>query len=143
MKTPLIAIVALLIFLTGCASGPSYSDYSATIPALSPEKGRIYFYRTAMLGAAIQPAVKVNGDKVGSAKPKGFFYYDVAPGEYTIETSTEVKRRLTLILEKGQTRYVRLGVSMGFMAGHIYPELVDTEVGAKEIAGCNYAPGGK
>lgn len=143
MKLPLLVLLALSAFFAGCASGPSYSDYQGSIPAVAADKGRIYFYRTAVMGAAIQPAVKVNGVKVGSAKPNGFFYYDVVPGEYAVETTTEVKRKLTLTMEKGQTRYVRLGISLGFLAGHVYPELVDTDVGAKEIASCKYAPGEK
>jgi hypothetical protein len=100
------------------------------------DAGRIYFYRTAVMGAAIQPDVKVNGQAVGSAKPQGFFYIDRPAGEYKIETSTEVTRTLSLVLEKGQARYVRLNISLGFFAGHVFPELVEDAVGTKEIADC-------
>ncbi len=141
MKAPIVVVIALLGLLTGCASGPSYSSYA--IPEVSADKGRIFFYRTALMGAAIQPDVKVNGNKVGTAKAKGFFYYDAIPGAYSIETSTEVNRKLALTLEKGQIRYVRLGISMGFMVGHVYPELVDPEVGKEEILRCNYILEGK
>jgi hypothetical protein len=98
--------------------------------------GRVFFYRTSILGAAIQPDVKLNGEKVGSAKPKGFFYVDRPAGAYKVETSTEVTRTLSFTLEKNQTRYVRLNISMGFFAGHVYPELVDTATAEKEIAAC-------
>jgi hypothetical protein len=27
---------------------------------------------------------------------------------------------------------------MGFFVGHVHPELVDTEIGAKEITECSY-----
>lgn len=40
---------------------------------------------------------------------------------------------LTFRLERGQTRYVRLNISMGLMVGHVYPELVEDAVGKKEI----------
>ncbi len=53
-------------------------------------------------------------------------------------TSTEVDRSLSFTLDAGQTRYVRLNISMGFFVGHIYPELVEPEVGAKEIVECSY-----
>jgi len=135
----LIALLALTtIVFSGCASGPSYSAYRSNIPQLAPEKGRIYFYRTSVLGAAVQPAVRVNGSEVGSSTPKGFFYYDCAPGEYVVETSTEVTRKLSLVMAKGQERYVRLNISMGFFVGHVYPELVDNSVGTAEIEKCNY-----
>ena len=100
--------------------------------------GRIYIYRTSILGAAIQPDVKVNGDVVGSAVPNGFFYVDLKPGNHEIVTSTEVDRKLSLSLEKGETRYVRLNISMGFFVGHVYPELVDPEEGRKEIQDLHY-----
>lgn len=124
--------------LVGCASGPKYSQVRSTLPPLPADNGRIYFYRTAVVGAAVQPAVKLNGEKVGIAKAKGFFFVDSPPGNFEVETSTEVKRLLSLTLEEGQTRYVRLNVSMGFFVGHVYPELVETQVGEKEIVKCSY-----
>lgn len=124
-------------FIMGCASGPKYGQ--VRIAQLGQENGRIYFYRiTGAFGAAIQPAVKLNGQVVGVAKPTGFFYVDRAPGNYEVETSTEVNRRLTFTLEKGQTRYVRLNIGMGVFVGHVYGELVENEKAEKEIAGCSF-----
>ena len=74
--------------------------------------------------------------KIGTAKPGGFFFVDRVPGNYQVETSTEVKRQLSLTLEKQQTRYVRLNLAMGFFVGHVFPELVDDATGEKEIAKC-------
>jgi hypothetical protein len=124
--------------MTGCATGSKYSQMKASIPALAQDNGRIYFYRIAELGAAVQPAVKLNGEEVGTAKPDGFFYVDRPPGNYTVETSTEVKRELSLNLDKNQIRYIRLNVSMGFFVGHIYSELVEDAVGENEISDCYY-----
>jgi hypothetical protein len=134
----LLIIGCCAALISGCATGPKYNEVKASIPPLSQESGRIYFYRTAVLGAAVQPAVKLNGQEIGTAKPKGFFYVDRAPGDYQVETSTEVKRRLSLTLDKGQARYVRLDISMGFFVGHVYPELVENEAGEKEISECSY-----
>jgi hypothetical protein len=88
------------------------------------------------MGAAVQPEVKLNGEVIGKAVPKGFVYLDKAPATYEIMTSTEVDRKLSLTLDKGQVRYVRLDISMGFFVGHVYPELVDSDVGEKEIQDC-------
>jgi len=133
------ALLIIVALLGGCASGPDFSEYSPKIPPVDPQMARIFLYRPGSFGAAIQPAIRVNGTEVGIAKAEGAFYYDVPPGEYTIETRTEVVRKLTLKLEKGDVRYVRFGVSMGFVAGHIYPELVDASVGTAEIQDCHYS----
>jgi hypothetical protein len=77
--------------------------------------------------------VKLNGEKVGSAVPQGFFYVDRPAGDYEFTTTTELKKSLTFHLDAGQTRYVKLSISMGFMVGHVYPELVENTVGASEI----------
>jgi hypothetical protein len=131
----LLACASLMI---GCASGPKFREVSASIPALNSEQGRIYLYRTTTIGAALQPTVRVNNDPVGDSKAKGFFYIDRPPGNYKVETSTEVKRSLSLTLDKGETRYVRFDISMGFFVGHVYPNLVENAVGEKEIEACSY-----
>jgi hypothetical protein len=137
MGRPVIAgLLALL--LAACASGPQFSQMQGSLPALSADNGRIFVYRSTVLGAAIQPSVKINGDVVGSAVPRGFFYVDRPPGDYEITTITEVTRTLSLHLEAGQTRYVRLGISIGFFVGHVYPELVDDAAGAAEIQELHY-----
>jgi hypothetical protein len=127
-----------LLLLGACASGPQFSQMQNSMPAVAGDNGRIFVYRSTVLGAAIQPSVKINGDVVGSAVPRGFFYVDRSPGDYEIATITEVTRTLSLHLDAGQTRYVRLGISMGFFVGHVYPELVDDAVGASEIKELHY-----
>jgi hypothetical protein len=134
----LLVIACGAAFLSGCATGPKYAQVKSSIPALNPDHGRIYFYRTVVAGAAVQPKVKLNGEVVGTSKAKGFFYADRSPGSYEVETSTEVKRRLSLTLDKNQTRYVKMNISVGFFVGHVYPELVDNATGEKEITKCSY-----
>lgn len=133
-----LGLLLPLVFLAACASGPKYADIAPTLEAPSTDAGRIYIYRTALLGAAVQPEVKLNGEVVGRAVPGGFFYLDRPPGNYEVVTSTEVDRTLSFTLEKGQTRYVRLEISFGFFVGHVYPELVESAVGAQEIKETSY-----
>ena len=130
-----------ILFLTACASGPKYSEVASGFTPLDPEQGRIYIYRPSSFGAAVRPDVKLNGTVVGEAISYGFFYVDRAPGEYTIMTSTEVDRSLSLTLRAGQIRYVRLGISFGFAVGHVYPELVENAVGEEEIRKLHYTGG--
>ena len=139
MKSIFKAVFLICVLFTiGCASGPKYAEVAQTIPELRADQGRIYVYRNSVLGAAIQPDVKLNGEVIGSSAAKGFYFVDRAPGEYKMMTSTEVDRSLSFILEASQIRYVRLNVSMGFFVGHVYPELVEEAVGQKEIQECSY-----
>ena len=133
------ALLFVAIAIAGCASsGIKYSDLGASAAATNPDLGRIYLYRTAIVGLAVQPEVRINGEVVGKAVPNGFFYVDKPAGSYEIVTSTEVDRKLSLTLEKGQTRYVKLNISIGFFVGHIYPELADTADAVKDIKDCQY-----
>jgi hypothetical protein len=68
----------------------------------------------------------------------GRIFIDRVSGSYEIMTSTEVDRKLSLTLDKGEARFVRLNISMGFFAGHVYPELIDPATGEKEIQDCRY-----
>ena len=135
-----LAMIAATM-LVGCASGPGYQEHAAQMQPVGDGNGRIYMYRKSALGAAVQPAVRVNGEEVGKAKPKGFFYVDLAPGTYDISASTEAERNLNLTLDAGEEKYVRLEIKMGAFVGHVKPVLVDKAVGMEEIQKMKYTGG--
>ena len=96
-------ILALCAFtlLAGCATGGArYADVNVGAPKLAPDRGRVYFYRTSILGFAIQPDIKLNGQSVGSAAPGGFFFVDRARGNYEASSATEVESMAVI----GETR---------------------------------------
>ena len=133
----LLALLTVAV-LAGCAtSGTTYADLQQKLGPPAAGQGRIFIYRTAVIGMAVQPSVKLNDVVVGSAVPLGFMYVDRPAGDYTISAATEVTRTLSLTLAPGQIRYVRLGISFGFFVGHVYPELVDSTEGAADIANCH------
>jgi len=132
------AVVLLVMALSACASGPTFSELADSMTPLSPEKGRIYLYRSGSYGMIVQPNVRLNGNVIGEAVPRGFFFVDVMPGNYEISTQTEVERKLTLTLDKGQIRFVRLNMSIGFLVGHVYPELMEQADAMEEITSCHY-----
>ena len=137
VKTLSAAIIALL--LAACASGPKYKEVQSSIPALAPDQGRIYFYRSGnIFGSGIQPSVVLGGEKVGDATPGGFFFLDRKPGNYEVVLSTEVDRKLTFTLAKGQEQYVRMSVTLGVIVYRVYPELVDAATGKSEIQDLSY-----
>ena len=136
-----VAILASVSLLAACATGPKYADVKSSIPPLASDKGRIYFYRpNSMGGAAIQPGIMLNGEKVGTSKPGGFFYVDRPPGHYEALCGTEVERKTNFVLAAGQERYVKTVIGMGIMVGHVQPELIDPEEGSVAIQSLHYAP---
>ncbi|HTL67616.1 MAG TPA: DUF2846 domain-containing protein [Lacunisphaera sp.] len=134
--TCLVLIGIGLALLQGCASGPASSEVKGTVPALAAGKGRIYFYRTSMTALDAQPVVKFDGQEVGKAAAGGFFYVDAPAGDHKIVTGTAPDQQLTIQVEPGQTRYVRLLITLKFTVAHIDPELADNAAGEKEMAGC-------
>ncbi|MBB6582011.1 DUF2846 domain-containing protein [Ralstonia solanacearum] len=137
----LLLCAATLVTVAGCASGPSYREMAGSIPTLSPQNGRVYFFRSSsMVGAAMQPDIKLNGQTVGESTPGGFFYVDRPAGRYTVSTATETEKTLSLSLDAGETKYVRTSVSVGLLAGRVVPTLEDAAVAQKAIEGLSYAP---
>jgi hypothetical protein len=137
-KISLAVLTVLLMFsLISCATGPKFSTMQIDMGSKNPEMGRIFFYRVTALGAALRPDVLLNKEKVGEAIAQGFFYVDREPGDYEVVTSTEVERRVSFVLEKGQTRYIRFNVSFGFFVGHVYGELVEESLAREELKDCS------
>lgn len=137
----LILSPVLSLMIASCASGPTYSEVKATLPPIPKGQGRIFVYRTALLGAAVQPKVKINDVVVGQAKPRGFFFADRLPGNYEVSATTEWKHKDELTLAPGQRRFVRLNMLPGLMVGHVSPEVVaDEATGESEIAKCSLLP---
>lgn len=136
LRTGVVCFVALA--LSACASGLKFSEVNPTVAPLDLEQGRIFFYRPSSFAAALRPNVVVNGETVGEAVSWGFFYIDRPPGSYEVVTSTEVKRKVSFVLEPGQTRFVRFSASWGFFLGHVYGELVESDQGLSEIGDCKY-----
>ena len=131
-------ILAAALTLSACASGIPFTQMQPRETAVDPEMGRVFLYRATSIGAAVQPRITMNDEVIGVSKAQGFFYVDRPSGEYVIQTTTEVERRVSFVLDPGQTRYVKFKVGMGFFVGHVYGELVDNEVGRAEIQKCKY-----
>lgn len=138
-----VCAVIILALVTGCAAtGPLYSDISATIPPVSASKGRIYFYRSdTMLGAAVTSDIKLNDKVVGRSERASVFYVDEKPGNCVVSTSTEVEKQLTFTLAAGETRYVHTSVSMGVLVGRINAKLVNAAEAKAEIPSLHYIGG--
>lgn len=105
------------LLLAGCA-GPRYGEIASQIPAIEAGNGRIYVYQPEQAGgaSAAEPAILVDGRKVGRSKPGRFFFVDRPAGAHTLATALDKKAgraALPVPLEAGQTRYVRTDVVSG------------------------------
>jgi len=137
----LLSIVSVLALLamSGCASGPKYSEVEDSIPAIESGQARIFFYRHAnVFGSAIQPQVRLDGEAVGSSVPGGFFFVDRPPGSHEVVLSTEVERKLTFVLAPAEEKFVKMSVTLGVIVYRVFPELVDPEIGRAAIQDLAY-----
>ncbi|MCW5605054.1 MAG: DUF2846 domain-containing protein [Burkholderiales bacterium] len=135
----LVVIVASLALGACASSGPKYAELGNAIPEIAAGYGRIYFYRdSSIVGAAIQPDIKLNGETVGSSVPGGFFFLDRPPGQYIVSTATEVENSITFSLDNGQTRYVRTYISFGILVGRVYPHLIERDQALVDISDLHY-----
>ncbi|MCG3173240.1 MAG: hypothetical protein GMKNLPBB_01418 [Myxococcota bacterium] len=138
LLTGLLVTVLTGLFL-GCASGTKYDQAITQLATMPANQGRIMFYREGSpVGAAIQPDIRLNGEKVGKSVPGGFFYVDRPAGDYNVACSTEVDKELTFALSAGETRYVRTKITMGVMVGHVHPILEDREKAMRILVKCSY-----
>jgi hypothetical protein len=140
MKILNMALIGAIVALTGCAaSGPKFAEMQASTPTLNADQGRVFFYRKgSMFGAAIQPALKLDGKEVGKSQPGGYFYVDAASGSHEASASTEATNKVSFVLAKGEVKYVRTSPQMGLLAGHIVPELVGADEATKELSDLSY-----
>jgi len=134
----------LPLLLAGCASGPKLADMQAQIAPISAGQGRIWFYRGGSpVGAIVQPAISLNGRKVGESVPGGFFYVDAAAGPCVITTSTETDYSVKFVLQPREERFVQTVIRPGLLVGRVAPELVDPEEARKDLASKSYTGGAK
>lgn len=138
----LIAALLIAVGLTACASGMKYTEMKFSVPVQAPDVGRIYFYRPSALAPLLKPDVILNNNKIGQTLAQGFFYVDRQPGEYEVANSSTLAGKLSLILKRGESRYIRFTVVPKFMfESHVTSELIDPEVALKEIRDCKYEQG--
>lgn len=133
-------LAVLVAFSSSCrASGPSYDEVASAMPPIPAQHGRIFFFRDGnIFGAAIQPQIKLNGEAVGKSSPRGFFFVDAPPGDYSVTCATEVERALVFTLAAEESKYVRTFCTPGLLAGRVSPELFDPSEGEREVRRCNY-----
>jgi hypothetical protein len=135
-----LALAASVVALaSGCATGIKHDQMASSLPSIKAGEGRIYFLRSAsMVGAAVQPDIRLNGQVVGQSKPGGFFYVDRPAGSYVASTSTETEKTVSFTLQSGETKYIRSSVSFGLMVGRVVLEPETPEKAKAELGSLSY-----
>jgi hypothetical protein len=78
----------------------------------------------------------MNPQKVGKSKPGCYFYADRPQGTYEIKCTTEWANKCQVVSAPKETRYVRLGMMIGVLVGHVIPKEVDEITALKELKSC-------
>jgi hypothetical protein len=124
----------ILLLSIGCVSGgPPYAEYAESASAPAPGMGRIYIYRPNALPLVWLAGTRLNDVKIeGAVPPRSFF--SIAQPDGAVRIRMFSGEEVSFPLVSGEIRYVRISVSHGlFTSGHMYPELVTSEVGRSEI----------
>lgn len=135
-----VLLVAIFSAFAGCASVPmesqELSDQAKQFNPPSEGNAGLYVYRNSVIGQALKKDIWVDGKCVGESASKVFFYEEL-PGnkQYTISTESEFSpNNLVLLLERGKNYFVRQYIRLGVFVGGANLEVVDPEVGKKEVS---------
>jgi len=127
--------LCILIFLgatiAACASGPKLARVE--VPAVSPTLARVYFYRTMRLASTMQPPIALNGQEVGTCKPGGVFFWDVAPGTLQATVGAAADYGRTFTLAAGEEKYLRCSIAIDSLAPHGLLQVVAPEEAHEEM----------
>ena len=132
------AVSALCALVAGCASGPKVSESGAIKQTVPNGKSQIIVYRTSLLGAAVQPAVLLDGRRIGACAPNGAFNAFVSPGPHQLSATTEVTETINVNAPAGRTAYVKCSIWFGFFIGRPAWEEVPPSIGANEIQSLSF-----
>jgi len=135
-----LTMAAAVVLLAGCAAGGAkHADMASSLPSLKAGEGRVYFFRSSsMIGAAVQPDLRLNGQVVGESRPGGFFYVDRPAGNYVASASTETEKTVSFTLQPGETKYIRSSVGLGLVVGRVILEPETPEKARAELASLSY-----
>lgn len=127
-------VLVVAVIAAGCATGIRYQPQSA--PDRPSDLATVYIYRSAVFGTAVQPAVRLDGERISTLRPRGYSVHYLEPGTYEVSAKTESTSRLTIHARPGEVLYVRGKIRMGFFVGRPKLELVTAEVAEEQLRKC-------
>ena len=141
MKKSLLAIIALMSLLSGCASVEMASDKDSNLAKQfnppSPNKAGVYVYRKdTVVGAALKKDIWIDKKCIGETA-KGVFFYEEVDGdkEHTISTESEFSPNdLVIKMKSGMLYFIEQYIKMGVFVGGAAVEQRDEETGKADLA---------
>jgi hypothetical protein len=131
-----LALLIATMALVGCANVPKgtvQQDLAAKQFTPQAETASLYIYRDEIFGAAVPMTVTVNNQHIGQSGPKSYFYLNVAPGQYNIESVAENTASVTLDVEAAKNYFVWQEVKMGFAVARTHLTHMDEVAGRKGV----------
>ena len=135
----LLGIGFLALLVAGCATGPAYNQYRATLPPPQEGYGRIWFYRPTVLPVEVEPVIKLDERIVGHAIPQGFFHVDVPAGMHQVSATMVWKHSTVITVATNGDSYVRFTPLFGFLGHHFMPEEVNDSLAPTSLQNLHLA----
>lgn len=120
------------LLLVGCASvpmAPADLDAKAKQFTTVSNKSNLYIYRNEHFGRAIPMTVSINGKVLGQTAAQTYFWLQLTPGQYNLDSHTENVSNLSLTAEPGKDYFVWQEVKMGLWAARSQLQQVDEKTG--------------
>jgi hypothetical protein len=109
-KTALAAV--MLLAACTAAHQPRYGDIAATVPPMSADRARLYFYRDyEPYESLTRPYIFLNGQASAVSEPGGVLYRDVPPGNYLVAVDSYglyPHQAKTVAVKGGETYYIKI-----------------------------------
>jgi hypothetical protein len=127
-------LLLIALSLIGCASGKLFDVGKDDIPALKPDMGRIFVYRSFNPLAMLTPLIfKLNGKNIADTYSATIFYHDVEPGTHVINF-TNGDPNFSFNVSKGNQVYIRYSVVSDSVAkGNVSVDLVNPKIALSEL----------
>lgn len=133
-----LALFIAALTLVGCAQVPRASmteEAKAKQFVPQAETASLYIFRDEVIGSAITMPVNLNNQNIGHTGPKSFFYLNVAPGRYTIESVAETTTSFSIDVEAAKNYFVWQEMKMGLMSARSQLSLTDEARGRQGVQG--------
>jgi len=139
-----------LLFAVACATGPTYQQAEAALPALAPGSGRLFVFQTTSEVPTFFPKIAIDGAFAGELRADSFFSADLPAGLHHVgvhvdESNAAFGSRgatepVELLIEAGRTAYVEADTqnSAGMVIVHLTP--VATADGERLLEPLHRAP---
>lgn len=140
MSKKSIVVLAVAVFLGGCASVPmeskDLSDNAKKFNPPAPGNAGLYIYRTGGPGAALKKDILLDGKCVGESAPNVFFYQEVTGNQqHTVSTESEFSDNSVVFTPSADKNYfIRQYIKMGVFVGGANLELVSEGEGKGQIS---------